>query len=232
MHKLIPVLALLAAHGLVQASDPASTPAPATPQVWADKMVDPTQNASAFKDPAAFAQWSAAMMNPATSMALMQQGMDPNAYARMLSGMMNPASMQNYMQFVDPAIAMKWMAAGVDPRFLTALLGQGLNPASYLNWMALPANPQMWNMGMQMLNPGMYTNMMAAPMNPAMLNSMMTPLNPNTYMNWMGAAANPATYGPWGSMMALPGQPGMVPMVMPVDPAALLRMLPAPAPVK
>lgn len=229
MHRFMPLIAALAVSGLAQAAEPAAA-TPATPQAWAEKMVDLSQNASAFKDPAAFAQWSGAMMNPATSLALMQQGMDPNAYARMMAGMMNPAAMQNYMQFLDPAVSMKWMAAGMDPRFYTNLLGQGLNPANYTNWMTLPMNPQMWNMGMQMLNPAMYTNMMTAPMNPAMLNSMMAPLNPNTYMNWMGAAMNPATYGSWGGMLAMPGMPSAAPMAVPFDPAALLRMMPVPAP--
>jgi hypothetical protein len=227
MKKLIPLIAALFCSGFAQAAD-----TPATPQAWAQKMTDPTQNASAFKDPAVFAQWSAAMMNPATSVAMMQQAMDPNAYARMLSGMMNPASMQNYMQLMDPAVSMKWLGAAMDPRFYTAMLGQGLNPATYMNWMTLPTNPQMLGLGMQMLNPGMYANMMAAPLNPAMMNAMMTPMNPNTYMNWLGAGLNPATYGSWGNLMTMPAAPGL-PMALPVDPAALLKMMPAmPAPAK
>jgi hypothetical protein len=229
MYKMLPLFAALAFSSFVQAAD-----TPTTPQAWAEKMTDPTRNAAAFKDPAAFAQFTNAMMNPATSLALMQQGMDPNAYARLMSGMMNPAAMQNYMQFLDPAISMKWLAAGMDPRFATGLLSQGLNPASYMNWLTLPTNPQLLGMGAQMLNPAMYGNMMTAPMNPAMLNAMMTPMNPNTYMSWMGTGMNPATYGSWGNMMAMPGMPAQ-PMALPIDPAALMKLLPAmptPAPAK
>lgn len=217
MHKILPLFAALAVSSFVHAAD-----TPTTPQAWAEKMTDPTRNASAFKDPAAFAQFANAMMNPATSMALMQQGMDPNAYARLMSGMMNPASMQNYMQFLDPAISMKWLAAGMDPRFATGLLGQGLNPSNYMNWLTLPTNPQWLGLGAQMLNPSMYGNMMTAPMNPAMLNAMMAPMNPNTYMSWMGTGMNPATYGPWSNMMAMPTQP----MAMPIDPALLMKLMP------
>lgn len=231
MNRIAILLAVLAASNLVQAADtPASAATPGTPQAWAEKMLDPTQNASAFKDPAAFQQWSAAMMNPATSMALMQQGMDPNTVIRMLSGLMNPASMQNAMQFSDPNIAIKWMAAGIDPRFAANLLSQGLNPNAYLNMMQAPLSPQMLGMGAQMLNPGMYGNWLAAPTQPAALNAMMAPMNPGMYMNWMGAGMNPNTYGPWGQMLGMPGAPAAtVPFI---DPALLMKMLqtlPAPA---
>ena len=176
-----------------------------TPVATAEKMLDPTQNASAFKDPKAFVAWTGNMMNPATSMALMQKGMDPNTATKMMAGMMNPAMLQNYMQFTDPAVAMKWMQAGLDPNFYTALLGQGLNPANYLAWMAAPMSPQAMNMGVQMLNPAMYGSWMAAPASPQAVNTLMAPLNPNLYMNWMGAGMNPATYGSWGQMLpALP----------------------------
>jgi hypothetical protein len=108
----------------------AQTAAAEDPAATADRMLDPTRNTAAFKDPKAFAEWSQQMMNPATSMALAQKGIDPNTYLRMTAGMMNPATLQNYMQLTDPAVAMKWMAAGLNPNFYTALLGQGLNPAN------------------------------------------------------------------------------------------------------
>ena len=129
MNRMSILFVALTSAGLVASAIAADAPAtPTTPQEWAGKMLDPTQNAAAFKDPAAFQQWTNAIMNPATSMAMMQQGMDPNTTLRMLSGMMNPAAMQNYMQFTDPSVAMKWMAAGMDPRFATALISQGINP--------------------------------------------------------------------------------------------------------
>lgn len=198
------------------------------PAETADRMLDPTRNAAAFKDPKAFAAWTGQMMNPATSMALAQKGMDPNASVKMLSGMMNPASMQNYMQFMDPIVAMKWMTAGLDPNFYTALLAQGINPSNYLNWISAPLSPQAMNMGMRMLNPSMYTNWMAAPMSPPAMNAMMAPMNPGMYMNWMGAGMNPKTYGSLGALMAMPGQlPGMAPNAF--DPTALMKMMPVPA---
>ncbi len=224
-------LILLATLGLTQTCLAADTP-----QAVAERMLDPTRNAAAFKDPAAFTQWTADMMNPATSLALAQKGMDPNVLTQMAAGMMNPAALQNYMQFTDPAVAMKWMAAGMNPNFYTALMAQGLNPANYLNWMTLPINPQALGMGMQALNPALYANWMAAPLSPQAVNTMMAPMNPNLYMNWMGAGMNPATYGTWGQMMAAPAQavgatvPTPAPGVAanPLDPAALMKMLPIP----
>ncbi len=173
------------------ADDPAAT---------ADRMLDPTRNTAAFKDPKAFEEWSRQMMNPATSMALAQKGMDPNTLLRMTAGMMNPATLQNYMQLTDPTVAMKWIAAGLNPNFYTALVGQGLNPANYLPWLTAPVSPQAINLGMQALNPAMYGNWMAAPMSPQAVNTMMAPMNPNLYMNWLGAGMNPQTYGSWGAL--------------------------------
>lgn len=207
-----------------------------TPEQTADKMLDPTRNTSAFKDPKAFVEWTGNMMNPATSMALTQKGMDPNTYIRMLSGMMNPAAMQNYMQFMDPSVSMKWMQAGMDPNFYTALLGQGLNPANLLPWLTAPVSPQAMNLGMQMLNPAMYGNWLTAPVSPQAVNTMMAPMNPNLYMNWMGAGMDPKTYGSWGAMMAPVTQAVTAPAAAaqpaasgnPFDPNALLKMLPMP----
>lgn len=236
MNRISVLFAALAFAGLAVAADtpvaplaaataPAAAATPslsATPQSWAGKMLDPSQNAAAFKDPAVLAQLSNAMMNPALATALMQQGIDPNSAIRMLSGMANPAAMQNFGQFVDPAIAMKWMAAGLDPRLINTLLSQGINPSAYLNTMMAPMNPQMLNLGGQMMNPGMYGNWMGAPMNPAAMNAMMPPMNPNLYGNWMGAGMDPRAYGAWGQVMPMPnGQFGG----MPIDPAVLMKML-------
>lgn len=194
-----------------------------TPEAVADKMLDPTRNASAFKDPKAFTDWATEMMNPATSMALAQKGIDPNTYVRMLAASMNPATMQNYMQFSDPNMAMKWLAAIMNPNFYTALMAPGLSPATYTNWMAAPVSPHALGMMAAPLNPAMYGNWMTAPMNPSAVNAMMAPMNPNLYMNWMGAGMNPATYGTWGQMLTMPN--GTAPAV---DPAAILKLLSIP----
>jgi hypothetical protein len=97
MKSLIPLLLLAAAPAF------AADAAPASNEALVQKMLDPTQNASAFKDPQAFLAWANSMSNPAASAALAQAGMDPATYVRLLSGMMNPASLQNYMQFTDPS---------------------------------------------------------------------------------------------------------------------------------
>ncbi len=222
MKRTTLILATLACVHAVHAAD--------TPEAAADKMLDPTRNASAFKDPNAFAEWAGNMMNPATTLALTQKGIDPNTYIRMMAAGLNPATMQNYMQFSDPAVMMKWMAAGMDPNFYARLMGMGLNPANYLGWMAAPLSPQALGLMAAPLNPGLYANWMAAPMSPGAVNTMMAPMNPNLYMNWMGASMNPATYGTWGQMLAAPAQaaaPAAAPTNL-MDPAALIKMLPIP----
>lgn len=196
-----------------------ATPAPGTNEALAQKMLDPTQNASAFKDPQAFLAWANSMSNPAASAAVAQMGMDPTTYLRMLSGMMNPAALQNYMQFTDPSMAMKWMAAGIDPRTMGSMAGMAANPAMYGNWMQAPVNPQMWAPATQMMNPAMYGNWMQAPMSPGAMNAMTAPMNPNMYMNWTGAMADPRTYGGMAPMMNMPA-------AMPaIDPSILLKLL-------
>jgi hypothetical protein len=225
MKKSSLLLAILCLTQPVFAAGPAET---------AERMLDPTRNTAAFKDPKAFVEWSNAMLNPATSMALAQKGIDPNTYLRMLAGMMNPATLQNYMQLTDPAMAMKWAAAGLDPNFYTALLGQGLNPANLLPWLTAPVSPQAMNLGMQMLNPAMYGNWLTAPVSPQAMNTMMAPLNPNLYMNWLGAGMNPKTYGSWGAMASPLTAPLAIPVLTPsaasnpFDPNLLLNMLPMP----
>ncbi len=212
-----------------------------TPEATAARMLDPTRNAAAFKDPKAFVHWTANMMNPATSLALAQQGMDPNTYLHMAAGMMNPATLQNYMQFTDPSVAMRWMAAGVDPSFYAALIAQGLNPSNYLAWMAAPLSPQALNTGLRMLNPALYGNWMAAPTSPQAVNTMMAPLNPNLYMSWLGAGLNPQTFGAWSQMPATSEAVSRAAVDAgayagtvansgaggnPFDPAALLKLMP------
>ena len=204
-----------------------------TPEAAADRMLDPTRNASAFKDPKAFSEWVGNMMNPATSLALAQRGIDPNTSVRMMAAGLSPATMQNYIQFSDPAVLMKWMAAGMDPNFYASLMAQGLNPANYLGWMTAPLSPQALGLMAAPLNPGLYANWMAAPISPQAVNAMMAPMNPNLYMNWMGAGMNPATYGTWGQMLTAPAQtvgatPAASAPANPLDPAALMKMLPIP----
>jgi hypothetical protein len=224
MNRLLALMLLAVAPVTAVFAADAAAPAATNAEAVVDKMMDPTQNASAFKDPQAFMAWSNAMADPATSAVMLKRAMDLNNYLRMMNGMMNPASMQNYMQFTDPAVAARWMGAAVDPRFLTGMMGMGMNPNMYGNWMGAPLNPQMQAAAMQMLNPNMYTNMMNVPLSPAALNTMMMPMNPQTSMNWLGAGLNPQTYGQMGQMMdpnammkMIPVMPGMptMPMMVP-----------------
>jgi hypothetical protein len=206
------------------AAVPAATATPASPEAWVAKMTDPTQNASAFKDPQKFIPWLVAVTDPSTAMAMGNAMMNPNTSLKMMTGFMSPAAFQNYMQFMDPAVSMKWMGAAMDPNFYTAAMTTMANPSTMMKIMMMPMDPRMMNMGMQMMNPSLYTNWMMAPMSPQAMNAMMAPMNPGMYTNWMGAAMNPATYGPMGSMMnpATYGSMGnmMNPMMMMAPPAA------------
>jgi len=176
--------------GLVRAEGPL----PSGADAMASMMTDPTQNASAFKDPRAFSQLTGAMMNPAMAPSMGMTAMDPGTYTRMVYGMLSPAAFQNYMQLANPAVAANWMGASMNPNFYMGMMSPLMNPANYTGWMMMPMDPRWMNMASKAINPGYYAQMMSIPMDPKVMGLMMAPANPQTYTNWMGAVANPGTY--------------------------------------
>ena len=187
------------ANGTAPAAAP--TAVPGTPEAWVAKMTDPTQNASAFKDPKAFVPWMIAVTDPATAMAMSNAMMNPRPEVNRGAGEKTPATMDNDMEFLVAAVSMKWMGAAMDPNFYTAAMSPFMNPNVYMKWMMAPMDPRAMQMGMQMMNPGLYTNWMMAPMSPQAMNAMMAPMNPALYSNWMNTAVNPATYGTMGAFV-------------------------------
>lgn len=213
---------------------------PSTPQGWAQRMLVPTQNGLALRDPQAFTQWLGALGNPATALALAGHGVDPNTHARMLAAMAHPATLQNYLQFTDANTALRWLAAGMDPNFYAAALTQGLNPANSLAWLSLPVNPQAWGLGMQMLNPVFYANWIRAPLKPNVQGAMLTPLDAAAPGHWSGAASDPQGIVTTGAAPAAPApsasaappvasvpvaSPAQSPVLNPLDPANLLNFI-------
>lgn len=185
---LAPLVLALASQALAEG------PAPATPEAWADRMTDPTVNASAFKDPEGFVPWAHAMTNPAMLPALGQAMLDPGTYARMAYGFLTPSAFENYMQFADPGIALRWLGAGMNPGFYPGLAAPLLNPATYAGWLVLPADTRMWNLGLQFFNPAVYTQWVSTSMDPKMIELMTAPLTPGMYGSWLGTVTDPETY--------------------------------------
>lgn len=66
------------------------------PQSTAKPNTNPAAYPAIAGNPAAFAQWSNALTNPATYLQMMRLGMDPNSYARTGSQAISPASLIDY----------------------------------------------------------------------------------------------------------------------------------------
>lgn len=135
---------------------------PATADQWAARMMDFTQNASAFSDPRFFVPYMNAMADPAYWLQMGVRMSNPESAAQMMASMTDPRAMQNAMQFANPGVYMKWMAAMMDPNFYGALMVQTADPEKTSRWMAMPADPAWNTMARQAMNPAWPMQWMAA----------------------------------------------------------------------
>lgn len=176
--------------------------APKSADQWSMRMMDFTQNASAFKDPAVFAAWTNAMTDPSMMAAMGTQMMEPGNLLRSMTTMMQPATTGNYMQFMDPSVYMKWGGAMMNPMWYTQMATSMADPGKMMRWAMLPMDPRMWNMGMQMMNPNLYVKWMMTPSDPRAMAIMFAPMNPQLYGSMMGGMFNTQNLGPtWGTFM-------------------------------
>lgn len=214
----------------------ASTAIPKTADQWVGRMTDFTQNASAFKDPAAFAAWTNAMSDPSMIAAMGTQMMEPGNMLRSMTTMMQPGTTGNFMQFSDPSIYMKWGTAMMNPMWYTQMATSMADPGKMMRWAMLPMDPKMMNMGMQMMNPNLYMKWMMTPTDPRAMSLMFAPMNPQLYGSMMGGVMNPNMVGgansTWGTFM-FPSQPvvqvqGAAPVASPInvfDPSTWFSMM-------
>ncbi len=219
---------------------PSVLPVPAgTPQTadqWMNRMMDFTQNASAFKDPAAFAAWTNAMTDPAMATVMANHLMEPGNLLRAMTTMMQPGTTANYMQFLDPNIYLRWGGAMMNPMWYTQMALNMADPGKMMRWMMLPMDPKVWKLGMQMMDPNLYMKWMMTPTDPRAMALMFAPMNPQLYGSMLGGALNPQLVGgpnsTWGTFM-YPAQPvvqvqGYAPVASPInvwDPSTWFSML-------
>lgn len=218
---------------LPQAATPGT---PKTADQWVGRMTDFTQNASAFKDPAAFAAWANAMTDPSMVPAMGMQMMEPGNLLRSMTTMVQPGTTGNYMQFMDPSIYMKWGGAMMNPMWYTQMATSMADPGKMMRWVMMPMDPKMWSMGMQAMNPNLYMKWMMTPTDPRAMSLMFAPMNPQLYGSMMGGVLNPQMMGgpnsTWGTFM-YPKQPvvsvqGAAPVASPInvfDPSTWFSML-------
>ncbi len=234
------------AHAQTYPAQPMPYPAPlpqaatgATPKTadqWVGRMTDFTQNASAFKDPAAFAAWTNAMTDPSMVSAMGVQMMEPGNLLRSMTTMMQPGTTGNFMQFSDPSIYMKWGTAMMNPMWYTQMATSMADPGKMMRWAMLPMDPKMMGMGMQMMNPNLYMKWMMTPTDPRAMSLMFAPMNPQLYGSMMGGVIPKNMVGgansTWGTFM-YPSQPvvqvqGAAPVASPInvfDPSTWFSMM-------
>lgn len=159
------ILAILGVSIAGHAAEPPDDGPVALPQTadqWAARMMDFTQNASAFNDPRFFMPYANAMADPAYWLQMGVRMTSPEHMARMMASMADPRAMQNIMSFANPAMVMKWMAAMMDPNFYSALMAQTADPEKMARWFAMPADPAWGTLTTQAMNPAWPMQWMAA----------------------------------------------------------------------
>lgn len=107
---------------------------PASPEAWLARMMDPTKNGLAAKNPELFAEWLDAVTEPRFMTALASVAMTPDSYSNTLGKAIDPASVRNWAEFADPQIYFRWMAAGLDPRFYQAVFNRMTDSAKLRRW--------------------------------------------------------------------------------------------------
>lgn len=107
---------------------------PDTPEAWLARMIDPTQNGLAMKQPEMFAAWLDAVTEPRFMTALASIAVMPETYSHSISKMADPGTAKNWAEFADPRLYLRWMAAGVDPRFYQGIYDRMTHDGKIHRW--------------------------------------------------------------------------------------------------
>lgn len=113
---------------------------PASPEAWLARMMDPTRNGLAAKNPELFAEWLDAVTEPRFMTALASVTMTPGTYSNTFGKVADPATVRNWAEFADPQIGLRWMAAGLDPRFYQAIFNRMTESGKLRRWGIYPAS--------------------------------------------------------------------------------------------
>jgi hypothetical protein len=118
---------------------------PASPEAWLARMMDPTKNGLAAKNPELFAEWLDAVTEPRFMTALASVAMTPDTYSKTLGKAIDPASVRNWAEFADPQIYFRWMAAGLNPRFYQAVFNRMTDSGKLQRWGFFPVSTELAN---------------------------------------------------------------------------------------
>jgi hypothetical protein len=112
---------------------------PASPEAWLARMIDPTKNGLAAKNPELFAEWLDAVTEPRFMTALASVVVTPEAYSSTLGKVVDPATVRNWAEFADPQLYLRWMVVGLDPRFYQAVFNRMTDSGKLRRWALYPA---------------------------------------------------------------------------------------------
>jgi hypothetical protein len=107
---------------------------PDTPEAWLARMIDPTKNGLAIKQPELFAAWLDAVTEPRFMTALASIAVMPETYSHSIGKMADPGTAKNWAEFADPRLYMRWMAAGIDPRFYQGIFDRMTHDGKMHRW--------------------------------------------------------------------------------------------------
>jgi hypothetical protein len=107
---------------------------PDTPEAWLARMIDPTKNGLAMKQPELFAAWLDAVTEPRFMTALASIAVMPETYSHSISKLADPGTAKNWAEFADPRLYLRWMAAGVDPRFYQGIHDRMTHDGKMQRW--------------------------------------------------------------------------------------------------
>ena len=107
---------------------------PASPEAWLARMIDPTRNGLAAKNPEFFLEWLDAVTEPRFMTALASIAIKPETYSNGIGRATSPAVARNWAEFADPGIYLRWMAAGLDPRFYQAIFNRMSDSGKLRRW--------------------------------------------------------------------------------------------------
>lgn len=107
---------------------------PDTPEAWLARMIDPTKNGLAIKQPELFAEWLDAVTEPRFMTALASIAITPETYSNSIGKMVDPDTARNWAEFADPRLLLRWMAAGADPRFYQGIYDRMTHDGKMHRW--------------------------------------------------------------------------------------------------
>jgi hypothetical protein len=111
-------------------------------------MMDPAtaKNYLEWSDPAIYAKWLQALVDPNFYTAVMRPVIDPTTYLRWMALPVDQRAWSVGLNTMNPMVWMKWMTAGLNPKIISPFF-KAADPSTSARWLqaaADPANIRVW----------------------------------------------------------------------------------------